>query len=119
MTPHDFEGHFNYMFRLTRETLCAKAKEYASDGDRLHNFKVAAALAQTSPVTALGGMMLKHTVSIYDMLREENTDLELWEEKIKDHINYLFLLWALLNETTDQPEAVQMSFMPTIERSER
>ena len=44
-------------------------------------------------------MMAKHTVSVYDMIGTgEDYPLDLWEEKIKDSINYLFLLWALVQE---------------------
>jgi hypothetical protein len=48
---------------------------------------------------ALAGMMAKHTVSVYDMIGTGKVyPMELWEEKIKDSINDLFLLWALLHE---------------------
>ena len=51
---------------------------------------------------ALGGMMVKHTVSVYDLIHDHESGadipVELWAEKITDSINYLFLLWALLNE---------------------
>ena len=81
------------------ETLMNKAKEYATDGDRLHNFKVASEIQGISPTAALAGMMAKHTVSVYDMIKTgEVYPMALWEEKIKDSINYLFLLWALLHE---------------------
>lgn len=87
------------MQKVSVETLLNKAKEYATDGDRLHNFKVAADVQGISPTAALAGMMAKHTVSVYDMIgTSEVYPLDLWEEKIKDSINYLFLLWALLNE---------------------
>ena len=82
-------------------TLCKKADEYATD-DRLHNFKVAAEIQKCLPTTALAGMMAKHTVSVYDMLRglEEGKSypLELWDEKIGDSINYLLLLAAAVRE---------------------
>ena len=46
--------------------------------------------------------MSKHTVSVYDLIKAENrgedVSLELWDEKIGDHINYLFLLWAAVVE---------------------
>ena len=83
------------------DTLCKKADEYATE-DRLHNFKVAAGLQDCLPTTALGGMMAKHTVSVYDMIRglEEGKSfpLELWDEKIGDSINYLLLLAAAVRE---------------------
>ena len=99
MTSEVFNQHLQHMQSVTVDTLTAKAKEYASDGDRLHNFKVAAAVQGISPVAALAGMMAKHTVSVYDMIGSGKVQtMELWEEKIKDSINYLFLLWALLHE---------------------
>ncbi|MBQ2897989.1 MAG: hypothetical protein IJE46_06710 [Clostridia bacterium] len=89
-----------------KEVLGVKASEYATS-DRLHNFKVAAVLQQESPIKALGGMMAKHTVSVYDLIKAENrgedVSIELWDEKIGDHINYLLLLWAAVieNKTTE------------------
>ena len=99
MDAKTFNQYLTDMQMISVDTLKAKAAEYATDGDRLHNFKVAAAIEGITPKQALGGMMAKHTVSVYDMIGTGNTyPLELWEEKIKDSINYLFLLWALVNE---------------------
>lgn len=82
------------------DILSSKAAEYASNSDRLHNFRLAAALEETTPCKALGGMMAKHTVSIYDLIRhaQPDTPLEIWNEKITDHINYLILLKAIIEE---------------------
>ena len=99
MTSEVFNQHLQHMQEVTVNTLMNKAKEYATDGDRLHNFKVAASVQGISPTAALAGMMAKHTVSVYDMIGTGDVyPLELWEEKIKDSINYLFLLWALVQE---------------------
>ena len=81
-----------------RNMMVSKADEYAT-ADRLHNFKVAADLQKITVRQALAGMMAKHTVSIYDMCRAHgSTDLVVWEEKITDHLNYLFLLKAVVLE---------------------
>lgn len=99
MTSAVFNKHLKKMQEITVETLMNKAQEYATDGDRLHNFKVAGAVQGISPVKALAGMMAKHTVSVYDMIGTgAEYPLELWEEKIKDSINYHLLLWALIQE---------------------
>lgn len=86
-------------------TLCHKADEYATE-DRLHNFKVAAAIQNCTPITALGGMMCKHTVSVYDLIRDhengKNIPTALWDEKIGDSINYLLLLKALIAEESEK-----------------
>lgn len=108
MTSEVFNKHLKHMQSVTVDTLTNKAREYASGGDRLHNFKVAAEVQGISPAAALAGMMAKHTVSVYDMIREGGNrpavrfPMELWEEKIKDSINYLYLLWALLNEGAEE-----------------
>ena len=83
------------------DMLIKKADEYATE-DRLHNFKIAAKLQNCTPITALAGMMCKHTVSVYDLIRDnekgKNIPETLWEEKIGDSINYLLLLTALLHD---------------------
>ena len=83
------------------DMLIKKANEYATE-DRLHNFKIAAKLQNCTPITALAGMMCKHTVSVYDLIRDnekgKHIPMELWEEKIGDSINYLLLLTALLHD---------------------
>ncbi|MEG0778488.1 MAG: hypothetical protein RSG55_06545 [Oscillospiraceae bacterium] len=100
MNTDDFNALLAQMQLLTVDVLATKAKEYATD-DRLHNFKAAAALQRETPVKALGGMMVKHTVSVYDLIHDTEAGLDvplaLWQEKICDSINYLFLLWALVN----------------------
>jgi len=82
--------------------LTHKADEYAEDNDRLHNFRVTAALRDTDMRDAVSGMMAKHTVSVYDMCNAlELDDLAQWDEKIGDSINYLLLLRAVVQEEYD------------------
>lgn len=98
MTAEKFDQLFDEQIERSRRVLCAKAKEYATF-DRLHNFKVAAALMDKSTEKALSGMMAKHTISVYDMCESGDAyPIELWEEKITDHINYLLLLNAVVRE---------------------
>ena len=102
MNTETFNKVIREQIERCENTLCQKADEYAVDDDRLHNFKVAAGLQDCLPTTALGGMMAKHTVSVYDMIRGlENGmcyPIELWNEKIGDSINYLLLLAAAVRE---------------------
>ena len=81
------------------DVLIGKSEEYASDAERLHHFFAAAGMMGCDPKEALAGMMAKHTISIYDMCRSGlQYPMELWEEKITDHINYLFLLKAVVED---------------------
>lgn len=115
MDDKTFDDLMNWLLDECRSTLSSKAGEYADKDvtdDRLHNFKVAAELTGQTPIQALGGFMAKHTVSIYDLIAkgeeaepqyQENDEdserlLDLWLEKIKDHLNYLILLYALVRE---------------------
>lgn len=101
MNSPDFERVIEEQFTLCRNIMIKKADEYATD-DRLHNFKVAAELQGVNPKTALAGMMAKHTVSVYDMCgKNEEYSMDMWNEKITDHINYLLLLKALITEAKE------------------
>ena len=55
--------------------------------------------AQTTPEKALYGFLLKHLVSLNDMIVSgEKYSKELWLEKITDIENYLILLLGLLED---------------------
>jgi len=98
MNHIDFEAIFKHQVDQCSSVLLSKAKEYATE-DRLHNFKVAAALQNTTPRDALGGMLAKHIVSIFDLIQADKlADQRVWDEKIGDAMNYLFLLQAVIVE---------------------
>jgi hypothetical protein len=99
MHNNQFQQVLDVQVEQTKNTLAGKAEEYASDNDRLSNFKRAAHLNHTTQAEAVTGMMAKHTVSVYDMVEDKKafTAAE-WDEKIGDHINYLILLKAVLIE---------------------
>lgn len=109
MKASDFNEVVDHQLRKCEAILGVKAGEYADDTDRLHNFKQAARLEQTTPVKALAGMMVKHTVSVYDMCYDGEYTQEQWSEKITDHINYLLLLRAALVEAELEKSANQLS----------
>lgn len=99
MNSEWFEKVIKEQIKTCEDVLIGKAKEYATDDDRLHNFKNAAGMMGCDAKEALSGMMAKHTISIYDMCRNgKDYPIELWNEKITDHINYLLLLKAVVTE---------------------
>lgn len=98
MDTPTFSGIFGAQIEQIESALIDKADEYATE-DRLHNFKVAAELQDENATQALGGMMAKHTVSIYNMINSgEAFPKAVWEEKIGDHLTYLLLLRATIVE---------------------
>lgn len=85
----------------TREVLAAKAGMYATKNNRLHNFDFAARILNCTPEQALQGMLMKHIVSVLDLIEWSETmpariTEALVDEKIGDTINYMILLESLL-----------------------
>lgn len=84
-----------------KQTLSEKEEEYAVDGDRFHNFRVAGRKENITPERALKGMAVKHEVSVSDLIDmvercPDRITVKLIDEKIGDNINYLILLEGLL-----------------------
>jgi len=99
MTHKEFEQAYKQLSDFSHALLFRKSAEYSTEADKLHNFKQAAELQEVSNKKALGGMMAKHTISVYDMINSDKQQpTELWQEKLADSINYLYLLWALVCE---------------------
>ena len=97
MTDEEFNAYVEAQWKRCTDTFRAKCPEYADTaGDRLSAFKAAADLQGVGTLQAITGMMAKHTVSVYKLAREESRDLDLWREKITDHINYLLMLEAVV-----------------------
>lgn len=101
MDHETFKSIITQMQEDSLATLLEKNSGY-SNADPLHNFHQAAKLKGETTLKAIGGMMAKHTVSIYDLINkasEEYVPEEVWFEKIQDHMNYLLFLWAAVEET--------------------
>lgn len=119
MTTTMFEAIINAQFEKCKDVLIDKAKQYAGNGDRLHNFRCAAGMQCCSAKKALAGMMAKHTISIYDMCRDGKRHSEdMWNEKITDHINYLLLLRAIVTEDELHNDEDMMDFNQDPKKSE-
>ena len=109
MKHNMFEKILNRRIELTKSVLASKNVEYASDSDKLHNFKRACKMIGCSPEKALIGMATKHFISILDIVDKIDSNknyvakssvevIAKVEEKIGDAINYLILLEALIKE---------------------
>ena len=91
MNQEEFENAINDQLATCKELLFSKSDSYNEGDDKLRNFRVAAVLQGTTIEAALGGMLAKHIVSIYDMIDGaiENYWVGTWEEKIADAINQI------------------------------
>jgi len=97
------------------KVLASKGAEYSGSGDdRLHNFKVAARISGETPEKSLWGMLMKHVVSVIDIIDDLDRGIvaskERVDEKVGDTINYLILLEGLLEEREWKPSGVEKVF---------
>ena len=100
MTTPEFNRVVEDQLERIRNVLVKKAAEYNLDDDRLSVFKHAAALSEETPEQALYGFMLKHIISMTDMINSKEAYSEgLWNEKLTDICNYVILLQGLLRDT--------------------
>lgn len=101
MTTERFQKVLEDTCKSMDAVLRHKAKEYAR-GDRLSNFKKAAAAMSNTPEKACVAFWMKHVISINDLVNDleagRPVSMEMWEEKIGDGINYLVLLKGLVTE---------------------
>ena len=99
MTYEEFNELLDAQVSHIKEMLVLKAGEYNLEEDRLGFFKRAASIIEETPEQALYGFMLKHFMSISDMIADgKKHPIALWKEKITDLQNYLFLLLGLVSE---------------------
>lgn len=110
MTNNTFENVFNSQIERCKEILIIKAREYARNDDRLHNFNKAARMLGTNPAGALWGMLIKHLVSVSDIVEDagkrEFVSDEILTEKITDTINYFILLKAVIIEMKENDKGI-------------
>ncbi len=100
MTTPEFNKVVEDQLDRIKNVLIKKQAEYNLDEDRLSVFKHAASLSEETPEQALYGFMLKHIISVTDLINSKGTySEELWNEKITDICNYLILLQGLLRDT--------------------
>lgn len=106
MTHEEFFSVIRDQVHRCDTVLLRKAGEYSTTDDRLVAFRKAANLKGITLTQAITGQMSKHTVSIYDMVESgQSFTEEQWNEKITDHLNYLFLLRAAIEEELRAQEA--------------
>jgi hypothetical protein len=105
MKTEDFNKIVEEQLEIIRSVLVKKQAEYNLDEDRLSHFKRAAVLSQETPEAVLYGYMLKHIMSISDMIASgRKYSKEVWQEKMTDIHNYLILLLGLLEDENDLDE---------------
>jgi len=99
MNSEKFNQVISEQMSRSEKLLMSKNSAYNPGGDKLRGFKTAADMQNQTSRAALAGMMAKHTISVFDMCySDEIFPVDVWNEKITDHINYLLLLRAVVDE---------------------
>lgn len=106
MQNERFEKCFEARVDLCRRVLIGKNTDYARNNDKLHNFREVAKIEKITIEQAAQGMLVKHWQSIRDLLGDldkgQYHSLDVWEEKLGDALNYLFILRAMVEERYHQ-----------------
>ena len=96
VTGEEFERYFEARVQKCRETLIQKAKEYASDSDKMRNFNVVGRMLNIPPEQVAFHFMMKHFESLYEIIfNEREVSEQMWDEKVGDLLNYWFLIDAM------------------------
>lgn len=102
INSEEFDTLMSDTMERCKNTLSIKANEYSRSDGRLHNFHVAARMMNCSPEKALLGMLVKHEVSVRDIVNDLDKGIlpsdETLNEKLGDILNYYILLKALIVE---------------------
>jgi hypothetical protein len=102
MNNRIFQAVVNNQIATCMELLKVKEEYYTRGEDRLKVFKQAAAIDGDTALESLKGMMKKHTIKLYQLIKDvkcgEKPAKAVWDEVLADHHNYFFLLRALLED---------------------
>lgn len=100
MTYQDFDELSEELIEEAIEVSQSKRKDYTvGSEDALKNFKSVAERTGISPMQVLGIYMMKHQDAIANYIKSQGqSESEPIKYRIIDNINYLLLLWGLIND---------------------
>ena len=92
MTEKDFDAIVLSTIEKLKDLIITKGREYRRNNNPLHNFEMAARKKNITREQALDGMLLKHEVSIDDIVEDMSKGIlppsEVVEEKMNDILVY-------------------------------
>lgn len=99
MNSERFSSLLQELDNNSLQTLTSKNDKYASNMDRLHNFRVGADITGGTPAQACWGYLAKHLTALRDMVETNDfSDRADFLEKCQDSINYIRFLWCIGND---------------------
>lgn len=111
MTQEDFVKVDAVLLATSNEVLIQRGGAYATDGDRLDNFKKIAAQAGVTPMTVCFIFLLKGIAVLEKFSQGKKVPGETVAERFSDALNYVRLLHALYLEMNglDKPTLQDLS----------
>lgn len=99
MTHKDFNALVDKLETSRVSILKERNAKYSHPDNALYNFNEAAKIMGCTPAQAAWNYATKHIIALRDMiLKNDFSDVDDLEEKIRDVQNYLTFIWALGNE---------------------
>ena len=109
MNADKFEKLCRELLDKAEGTLFWKSKEYATDEDRLANFRQPTSMLGISPAEVCLMYQMKHIASISKIAKEtsqgELPTKELLQEKCQDVLNYTLIFYAIVSEMIEKAQA--------------
>lgn len=114
MKAPDFENISRELLNHCWDTMFSKSKEYASDEDRLANFKQPTSLLEANPAEVCVYYDMKHIASIVKMAKDANNGNlpteEMLREKVGDYLNYGLLFYACMIELMENEKNIKNTY---------
>ena len=111
MKAEKFEELCRELLAKSEETLFKKSKEYASDEDRLANFRQPTKMMDMSTAEVCLMYQMKHISSIAKIAKESSRGIlpakELLQEKCQDMLNYTLIFYTTMCELLEQSKQDQ------------
>ena len=108
MNNDKFNALLDEQLERCRNLLIKKNEEYATNTDRLSNFRQPSSLMRMHPAEVAFCYDAKHIASIQKIVHELSEgkvpSKEMWQEKITDYLNYGFLMNACVMEAIAKSE---------------
>lgn len=102
MTHENFNALVDKLEASRVSILKERNAKYSHPDNALYNFNEAAKIMGCTPAQAAWNYATKHIIALRDMiLKNDFSDIDDLEEKIRDVQNYLTFIWALGNEESD------------------
>ncbi len=100
--PEDFKKQIGYIIKELEDKLTIKSEEYWRESNPFHNFEKGGRLKNKNPMEVLQGFMLKHEVSVDDLVNDfvngkRLPPFSVIEEKITDILIYYSILLVMFN----------------------